>query len=340
MRPAANTSIARRVARLALFGGGGAGALGAGMYGFLRFEGSLARRSIGDLANGAPHADGHYGASYPGEPLSFVVIGDSAGAGLGCDTPDETPGALLASGLAEIAERPVRLRTLAYSGARSEHLPNQVDDALTSHPDIALIIVGGNDVTHKVRPSTSAGYLDDALSRFHAEGARVVVGTCPDLGTIEPIPQPLRWIARRLSRQLAAAQMVTAVEAGALAVSVGSILGPEFSAAPGDMFATDRFHPSAAGYAAVAAALLPSLASALGLWTDEDSGAAAEEEQAILPAAVAAEEAAELSGVEVVGTSVGGRERGPRGRWARLRRRTGVPHDDVPTALRDGSEIS
>jgi len=322
-----------------MFGGGGAGALGAGLYGFLHLESLLARRSIGQLENGAPHADGPYGRAFPGPPLSFVVIGDSAGAGLGCDRPDETPGALLATGLAEIAERPVRLRTTAFSGATSEHLPDQVDDALTSRPDVALIIIGGNDVTHQMRPSTSVGYLDDALGRLHAENVEVVVGTCPDLGTIEPIPQPLRWIARRLSRQLAAAQMVTAVEAGARAVSLGSILGEEFSAAPGDMFAADRFHPSAAGYAAVAATVLPSLAGALGLWDDEPS-AAPEDDEAALPAVVAAEEAAELAGVEMAGTSVAGHERGPRGRWARLRRRARVPSDGPSVAVTDSGTIS
>lgn len=325
------TPLARRAARLALFGGGGAGALGAGLYGLLHVEGLLARRTIGELENGAPHADGVYGASYIGSELSFSVMGDSAGAGLGVDRPDETPGALLAAGLSEIAERPVRLHTTAYSGAQSADLAAQVDDALTRNPDVALIIIGGNDVTHQVRPSTSVRYLGEAVRRLQANGCRVVVGTCPDLGTVEPIPQPLRWIARRLSRQLAAAQVGTVVEAGARAVTLGSIIGPEFSAAPGDMFAVDRFHPSAAGYAAVAAAVLPSLADVLGLWTDADTGAAADGGEAVLPAVLAAEEAAEMAGVEVTGTSVGGRDRGPRGRWARLRRRT-RQRDDTDAA--------
>lgn len=316
------TPLARRATRVALFGGGGAGALGAGLYGLLHLEGIMARRMIGELENGAPHADGVYGASYLGPAISFAVIGDSAGAGLGVDRPDETPGALLAAGLSEIAERPVRLHTTAYSGAQSRHLAAQVDDALSGEPDVALIIIGGNDVTHQVRPSTSVRYLGDAVRRLQANGCRAVVGTCPDLGTIEPIPQPLRWIARRLSRQLAAAQLMTVVEAGARAVTLGSIIGPEFSAAPRDMFAVDRFHPSAAGYSAVAAAVLPSLADVLGLWTDADTGAEADGGEAVLPVVVAAERAAEMAGVEVTGASVIGRDGGPRGRLARLRRRT------------------
>ena len=92
------------------------------------------------------------------------------------------------------------------------------------------------------------------------------MGTCPDLGTVEPVPQPLRWIARRWSRQLAAAQTIVVVEAGGRTVSLGDILGPEFAASPKEMFGPDRFHPSAAGYASAAAALLPSVCAALDVW--------------------------------------------------------------------------
>ena len=58
-----------------------------------------------------------------------------------------------------------------------------------------------------------------------------MVGTCPDLGTIRPIAQPLRAYARRLSRELAAAQTIAVVAAGGRTVSLGDLLGPEFATA-------------------------------------------------------------------------------------------------------------
>lgn len=315
--------LARRVARAAVFGGSGLGALGVGTYGLLRLEAWVARRSIGDVVDGAPDADGIYGA-FPGMPLSFVVIGDSVAAGVGAADADETPGALLAAGLAELAGRPVRLTTPARSGARSTDLARQVDAAVDESPDAALIIVGGNDVTHQVRPSLSVRSLDEAIRRLQGIGCAVVVGTCPDLGTVEPIPQPLRWLARQVSRQLAAAQMVATIETGARAVSVGAILGPEFRAAPSDMFSRDRFHPSAAGYAAAAAAILPSLVSALGLWPEDEEPPDASEGDGVLPVAVAAAAAVGHGGTEVTGVQVAGHDRGPRGRWALVRRRRGT----------------
>ena len=95
----------------------------------------------------------------------------------------------------------------------------------------------------------------------------MVVGTCPDLGTIQPIQPPLRWLARRWSRQLAAAQTVATVEAGGRTVSLGDLLGPRFAAAPQRMFGDDRFHPSAEGYRAAAEVVLPSALAALGVDT-------------------------------------------------------------------------
>jgi lysophospholipase L1-like esterase len=324
MRGLVSARTARRIARGALFGGGGIGALGAGTYGLLRLEAMRARRSIGVLDGGPPTSDGVYG-SYDGEPLSFIVLGDSAAAGLGVSEPDETPGALLAAGLAELGERAVRLTTLAQSGARTSDLARQVEAALVELPHVALIIVGGNDVTHRVRPAVSVRLLDEAVRALRDAGCGVVVGTCPDLGTIEPIPQPLRWLVRRASRQLAAAQTVAVIEAGARSVSLGPILGPEFRAAPSDMFAIDRFHPSAAGYAAAAAAILPSLASAVGFWPDDEDQPDAARGDGVLPVSVAAAAAAAESGAEVTGTQVGGHDRGPRGRWAQLRHRRRSP---------------
>ena len=71
-----------------------------------------------------------------------------------------------------------------------------------------------------------------AVRQLRAAGAQVVVGTCPDLGTVQPIRPPLRWLARRWSRQLAAAQTVAVVEEGAWTVSLADLLGPRFAAEP------------------------------------------------------------------------------------------------------------
>jgi hypothetical protein len=202
-------------------------------------------------------------------------------------------------------------------GAQSSGLPPQVEQALEQQPDVVVICVGGNDVTHRVSVPLAVRHLVTAVRDLRAAGVEVVVGTCPDLGTIRPIQPPLRWLARYWSRQMAAAQTIAAVEAGARTVSLGDLLGPSFYSEPDRMFSHDRFHPSADGYAAAAAALLPTVVAAL-THTHEVLGAG--EGMRTLPQA--AVEAAAVAGTEVSAASVAGRERGPSGgRWAELRHR-------------------
>ncbi|MGW4297688.1 SGNH/GDSL hydrolase family protein, partial [Micromonospora chersina] len=310
---------ARRIARLTAIGTGATVAATVATGGVLLGQARQARRTIPMAEAPPPRCDGVYGAKLPGPPVTMVILGDSSAAGYGVHRRRETPGALLATGLSRRLHRPVRLHRFAVVGALSAGLKPQVESALEVEPDIAVILVGGNDVTNRTPLSVAVRYLVAAVRTLRAAGCEVVVGTCPDLGAIRPIQPPLRWLARRWSRQLAAAQTMAVVEAGGWTVSLGDLLGPRFAAEPARMFAWDRFHPSAEGYAVAAAALLPTVLSALGAGQERRPSLAGVEGVRSLPEA--AQEAARHAGTEVSGTQVRGRERGPGGRWAQLRRR-------------------
>ncbi|QKJ19042.1 SGNH/GDSL hydrolase family protein [Microbacterium hominis] len=228
-------------------------------------QAAIARRRIGKpLGEEAIDADRVWRKSQAGKPIELVVLGDSIAAGLGALRRKDTLGARLARALGRRLRRPVRLRTAAVVGSESSALDAQID-ALPADcaPDVAVIVVGGNDVTHRVPVSASTAHLRRAIERLRARGAAVVVGTCPDLGALRPVPQPLRTLGGRLSRQLAAAQATTAREAGAHVVPLGRAVGPFFVSQPEEMFSLDRFHPSALGYRRTADALLPALVDAL-----------------------------------------------------------------------------
>src|SRR3954451_9179923 len=217
-------SRARRVVTAAAFGGGGLGALSAAAFGVIYGETKLARRRIAPAETDPPRADGLWraaGVPDAPRPLVLAMLGDSSAAGYGVHVDTDTPAAHLALGLSALARRPVRLRNVAKVGARSADLDGQVDQVLGERPDLSVIMIGANDVTHRVRAADSVRYLTAALQRLRERDIEVVVGTCPDLGTIQPIAQPLRWLARRLSRTLAAAQAVTVVATGGRAVSLG-----------------------------------------------------------------------------------------------------------------------
>jgi lysophospholipase L1-like esterase len=304
---------------------------GAALYGVIVGESKLARRRIQPAETDPPVSHDTTwtaaGVNRTRPPIRMAMLGDSGAVGYGVHRDVETPGARIAVGISAVARRPVHLTNVAVVGAESRTLPEQVARVI-DHLDLAVIVIGTNDVTHRVKPAESVRYLGQAVRALRLSGAEVVVGTCPDLGTIRPIAQPLRSIARRLSRQLAAEQTIAVVEAGGRTVSLGDLLGPLF-AQRRDLFSDDQFHPSAQGYAHAADAILPSALDALGLRTRSRSASPFTTRRA-RPVAKAAVQAAARPGTEVAGTEVHGETEGRRGRWARLRRR--VPRYPVQTS--------
>lgn len=244
---------------------------------FLKNQAAVARRRIGKpLGETAPDADRVWRRSYGGKPLQLLVLGDSIAAGLGAERRKEVLGARIAKAVGRRLRRPVRLRTAAIVGSESSALDAQLDGLPERYrPDVAIIIVGGNDVTHRVSRHVAVQHLERAIERLRERGAAVVVGTCPDLGALRPVPQPLRSVASRWSRQLASAQAAVAERHGAQVVSLRRAVGPMFLEQPEEMFSLDHFHPSALGYRRTAEALLPAVLAALGLAEAEAPAASA-----------------------------------------------------------------
>jgi len=256
--------------------GGAVAGLASGLGGGLLYGGkrllerqaAIARNLIGKPFDEPPMADRVYRKRYKkrGTKVDLLIVGDSVAAGLGAELPSDTLGARLAKGAAKKAKRPVRLRTAARVGAETSMLAEQLD-ALPSkyRADVAVIIVGGNDVTHRVPVDESVRDLRAVVQRLQEQGTQVVVGTCPDLGALRAVPQPLRSLGSAASRQLAAAQRRAVLELGARVVSLRDVAGPFFIDNPEEMFSLDRFHPSGLGYRRTAKAMLPSVLAALGV---------------------------------------------------------------------------
>jgi lysophospholipase L1-like esterase len=329
----------RRARWLAVKGAYGGGTLGAALaagYGVLAAEAKLARRTIGIPTGKAPLAAGSYGRGKRGDkPLHLVVIGDSAAAGLGCERADETPGALFAGGLARDLRCRVDLEVVAVTGARSADLEVQVARAMRRPVDMAVIIIGANDVTHRVPLNAAARDLGRAVATLRSVDATVVVGTCPDLGSVKPVLQPLRTVAAHTSRRLAAAQTVAVVENGGIAVSLGNLLARTFMEEP-HLWSSDRFHPSAEGYRRIVDALLPSLLEAAGVAIPVSVPVSETVQDVVVAASVAAREPG--LAVETVPGGEGAAAVGP-GRLARLQRRLPLVGRGAPEGPTDPREL-
>jgi lysophospholipase L1-like esterase len=261
---------------------GATGATLGAAYGMLSQQGQRARRDIVIPGWFPFRADGVYlpdgtGPHSPSAPaitmpasaaghspvLRLAMLGDSLAAGLGVDQPEQLPGVVLARGLASDSGRPVQLDTLAICGCTSRRLAGQIDAALINPPHAVLIMIGANDVARQIPPWESARLLGAAVSRLRAAGTAVIAGTCPDLGTIPQIPQPLRAIAHTSSWALARLQHDAICAAGGVAVPLAQLLAQDFRTQPDILFGRDHFHPSTAGYRTACSVLLPALCSAL-----------------------------------------------------------------------------
>ncbi|MCU1479848.1 MAG: family lipase [Subtercola sp.] len=260
-------SVARRIARALATGGAWVLATTTVLALVSVAEGFVAYRRLSrkPMTVKPPRA-GVVGAGLGGHPLSFAVLGDSLAYGYGSGDPDQTVGVLLANGLSSASARPVHLRNVAVIGAESRDLDQQIDLLVDDdlEPGVALIVIGGNEVMRLHSVTDSVWYLGEAVRRLRGLGCRVVVATCPDMGTVRPFAPPLRFVAHWMSRVLAMAQTIVVLRAGGRAVSLADTVGAVFRSDPHTMFAEDHLHPSSAGYARAADALLPSICAAAG----------------------------------------------------------------------------
>jgi lysophospholipase L1-like esterase len=192
--------------------------------------------------------------------LAFAVLGDSIAYGQGAARPSDTVGVRLATELTA-SGIPTELRVFAVPGADSNALATQVRHATAWKPDLALIIIGANDLTRFAPPQRAADQLADAVRALRRAGAQVVAAPAPDLSVVPWVPPQMRTAVRAGSRVLQRAQTREAAAAGAWIAEIGGSSSEAF-AADTTLFSPDRFHPSSAGYAVIARALASTVRAA------------------------------------------------------------------------------
>ena len=190
----------------------------------------------------------------------LAVLGDSIAWGQGAARERDRLGPRLADGLT-LRGFEVELRVFAVPGARSSGLAAQVRSALAWPPDLAVVVIGANDLTHRVPVADAVRDLGDAVRRLREAGAEVVVAPAPDLSAVPHVPVFLREVVRAAGESLRR-QQATAVLAAGGHVADPDQRGSRAFASDTSLFSADLFHPSSAGYAVIADALLPTVLDA------------------------------------------------------------------------------
>jgi lysophospholipase L1-like esterase len=189
-------------------------------------------------------------------PLRLVVLGDSIAFGTGAARVEDTLGRRLSVALTEDGFA-VELHVLAVPGAVSRDLAAQARRAGPLDADVAVIVIGANDLARFVPPPQAAASLAAAVTDLATSGTDVVVVPAPDMSSVPFVPPAYRAAVRAASLQLQRHQ-AAAVEAAGGSMAAVHEVNLAFAGDPA-LFSADRFHPSSAGYAAIAHALAPAV---------------------------------------------------------------------------------
>jgi lysophospholipase L1-like esterase len=192
--------------------------------------------------------------------MRLAVLGDSIAWGQGASRERDRLAPRLTVGLKQRGFD-VESKVFAVPGARSSGLATQVDRTIAWQPDLAMIVIGANDLTHFVPPDQAAQELAAAVRRLAAAGLQVVVAPAPDLSSVPHVPVALRALVREAGELLRQRQQTAVLGAGGRIADLEQNASAAF-AANSSLFSADRFHPSGAGYAVIADTLLPVLAKA------------------------------------------------------------------------------
>jgi len=221
----------------------------------LLVQGRRVRRETPVLPEPAGPREGLAGE---GRLLRLLVVGDSAGAGVGAASQEE---ALTGRIVARLRERfRVEFRLVARTGASTASTLRQLERIDAFPIDAAVTSLGVNDVTGDVGVAKFLALqarLHELLrSKF---GARLVLASgIPPMERFPALPQPLRWYLGARARELDRA----------LAAALPDGRGAEYLALAGELdeahMAADGFHPGPAVYEAWGAAAAARIAAALG----------------------------------------------------------------------------
>ena len=196
------------------------------------------------------------GVAGEGAALRVLVVGDSAGAGVGAATQDEA----LAGRLVERLRGNFRVewRLVARTGATTASTIRHLERIEPFVADAVVTSLGVNDVTAGLEVQ---GFLE-LQARLHdllrtRLGARLILASgIPPMERFPALPQPLRWYLGARARELDRA----------LAAALPDGRGAEYLPLAGELdaahMATDGFHPGPPVYAAWAEAAARRIASA------------------------------------------------------------------------------
>lgn len=183
-----------------------------------------------------------------GRKLTYVVMGDSTSIAQGAPYGD---GYAVASAQHLAARYAVTFVNVGVSGAVAQDVAHkQVGQVVQHVPDVVLIAVGANDVTHFTSASTVEQSMKTTFERLRGvnPNVRIVITGAAAMDTVARFPRPVQWLALQRVQALNAVFMGLATKYNVVFAPIADQTRDAFNADP-TLFAADKFHPNARGYA-------------------------------------------------------------------------------------------
>ena len=210
----------------------------------LRFLRLLQNTALLNAASSSFSRDYYVGS--PGNPpLSYVVLGDSTVQGTGAPTLQDSLPYTVANMLAEQG-RYVHVTNLAVSGAEMADVASrQLPQIGSTNPDVVTLNCGANDATHFTPTASFQASLQTILISLNNGSRTVYVADTPDVSRIPALPIIYSGLAGRRAAMQNGILSTLLTDRHIVMID----LYAQGALTRSDQYASDRFHPSPAGYA-------------------------------------------------------------------------------------------
>ena len=182
-------------------------------------------------------------------PITFAVVGDSAASGVG-DSDDQGNYFGWTYHLAKAFQEPLVYINASRPGARSGEVLNvQLPKVLDHSPELAAVIVGGNDLLRSTfSPDTFEKNLRQTMVDLVSNGSTIMLLELHDPTVIVPMPYLVGRICRRRVRAINEATHRLSKEFGAVTLPTRTLSGIYER----EKWHVDRMHPSKFGHQFIA----------------------------------------------------------------------------------------
>ncbi len=191
----------------------------------------------------------------------YAAIGDSTVAGVGASHHTKSYPSLVFEKIKQSYPQG-EYHNLGKSGDRIRNvIENQLPQVLTLKPDLVTVSIGANDIRGRVKLSQFEKDLTFLVETLQREtDAKIIINNIPDFSTLPTLPIYIRIASKILIHRFNKSIEKISDNFGLTLVDIFKV-SRKFTKQWRDFISTDGYHPSDAGYALWAQAIVLSLKS-------------------------------------------------------------------------------